>query len=154
MGGRDGFEEFVRAHEARLRTALVLTYGPDAGRDAAAEALAWAWEHWDRVALMEAPVPYLYRVGQSRTRRIRRGTPTSPFPVAPTPDAPWVEPALGEALNVLTSQQRTCTVLVHCFGWSLSEVAELLELSKSSVQTHVDRGLDRLRTELAVDRDG
>lgn len=71
-GSRDGFEEFVRAHEARLRTALVLTYWPDAGREAAAEALAWAWEHWDRIAVMDAPVPYLYRVGQSRTRRIRR----------------------------------------------------------------------------------
>ena len=154
MGGRDGFEAFIRAHEARLRTALVLAYGPDSGREAAAEALAWAWEHWDRVALMEAPVPYLYRVGQSRTRRIRRRTPSSPFLEAATEHAPWVEPALGQALNDLTTQQRTCTVLVHSFGWTLAEVAELLELSKSSVQTHVDRGLDRLRTELAVDRDG
>ena len=154
MGGRDGFEDFVRTHEARLRTALVLTYGPDAGREAAAEALAWAWEHWDRVALMEAPVPYLYKVGQSRTRRIRRRTPSAPFRTVATDEAPWVEPSLGQALNDLTGQQRTCTVLVHCYGWTLSEVAAALDLTKSSVQTHVDRGLDRLRTELAVDRDG
>lgn len=154
MGGRDGFDEFVRAHEGRLRTALVLTYGPDAGRDAAAEALAWAWENWDRVAVMETPVPYLYRVGQSRTRRIRRRTPISQFRTATNDDAPWVEPALGRALNDLTAQQRTCTVLVHCFGWTLTEVADLLDLSKSSVQTHVERGLGRLRNDLAVDRDG
>ncbi len=154
MGGRDGFDEFVRGHEPRLRTALVLLYGPDAGREAAAEALAWAWEHWDRVAVMDAPVPYLFRVGQSRTRRIRRRTSAAPFRTEATVDAPWVEPALGRALNDLTAQQRTCTVLVHCFGWTLAEVADLLALSKSSVQTHVERGLDRLRSELAVDRDG
>ena len=154
MGGRDGFDEFVRGHEARLRTALVLLYGPDAGREAAAEALAWAWEHWDRVAVMDAPVPYLCRVGQSRTRRIRRRTPASPFRTEANDEAPWVEPALGRALNDLTAQQRTCTVLVHCFGWTLSEVADLLDLTKSSVQTHVERGLGRLRIDLAVDRDG
>ena len=71
-----------------------------------------------------------------------------------TDDAPWVEPSLGQALNDLTGQQRTCTVLVHCYGWTRPRWPQLLELSKSSVQTHVDRGLDRLRTELAVDRDG
>jgi RNA polymerase sigma factor (sigma-70 family) len=154
MGGRDGFEQFVQTHEARLRTALVLAYGPEAGREAAAEALAWAWEHWDRVAMIDNPVPYLYRVGQSRTRRIRRPTPTSRFRTEVNDDAPWVEPALGRALNDLTAQQRTCTLLVHCFGWTLAEVADLLDVSKSSVQTHLERGLARLRNDLAVDRDG
>jgi predicted RNA polymerase sigma factor len=101
MGGRDGFEEFVRTHEARLRTALVLTYGHDAGREAAAaEALAWAWERWDRVAVMDSPVPYLYRVGQSRTRRIRRPTPMSRFRTEANDDALWVEPALGRRSTI------------------------------------------------------
>ena len=154
MGGRDGFDDFVRAHETRLRIALVLTYGPEAGREASAEAFAWAWEHWDRVVVMQSPVPYLYRVGQSRTRRIRRRTPASSFRTVVEAGTPWVEPALGRALNELTQQQRTCRVLVHCFGWTLNEVAELLDVSRSSVQTHVERGLERLRGELAVDLDG
>lgn len=154
MGGRDGFDEFVRAQEPRLRAALVLAYGPDAGREATAEALAWAWEHWDEVVVMSAPVAYLYRVGQSRTRRIRRRTPASPFRTTVSDGAPWVEPALGRALNGLSLQQRTCTVLVHCYGWTLAEVADLLALSKSTVQTHVERGMERLRDDLAVDRHG
>jgi len=153
MGGSDAFEEFVHRVEVRLRTALVLTYGPEAGREAAAEALAWAWEHWTRVEVMESPVAYLYRVGQSRTRRIRRRAQTQ-FLVQPTVEAPWVEPALGRALNSLTSHQRACTLLVHSFGWTLAEVAETLDLSRSSVQTHVERGLNHLRTELGVDLDG
>jgi DNA-directed RNA polymerase specialized sigma24 family protein len=154
MDARDGFDEFVRAHEPRLRTALVLVYGPDPGREAVAEALAWAWEHWDRVVLMAEPVPYLFRVGQSRTRRIRRRTPMSPFRTVVSDRAPWVEPALGAALNALSAQQRTCTVLVHCYGWTFAEVADLLAISKSAVQTHVERGMQRLRNDLAVDRDG
>ncbi len=43
----DTFEAFVRDAEPRLRRALVAAYGPEQGRDAAAEALAYAWEHWD-----------------------------------------------------------------------------------------------------------
>jgi len=34
-----------------------------------AEALAYAWENWDRLSSMKNPVGYLYRVGQSRARR-------------------------------------------------------------------------------------
>ena len=63
------FEAFVAAHETRLRRALVAAYGIERGREALAEALAYAWEHWERVAAMEHPVPYLFRVGQSRTGR-------------------------------------------------------------------------------------
>lgn len=154
MGGRDGFEEFVRTTEPRLRTALVLAYGPDMGRDAAAEALAWAWEHWDQVVVLTSPVPYLFKVGQSRTRRIRRRTPLTAVRSEPKREAPWVEPALEAGLKRLSPQQRTAAVLVHCYGWTLSEVAELLAISKSSVQTHVDRGLQHLREALAVERDG
>lgn len=148
------FEEFVRTHETRLRTALVLTYGPEAGRDATAEALAYAWEHWDRVSGMAEPVGYLYRVGQSRTRGIRRRPPDQPFPPKPTAEAPWVEPKLSAALNRLSEAQRVCTVLVCSFDWHLSEVAELLEVSKSTVQSHVERGLKKLRVDLEVIIDG
>jgi DNA-directed RNA polymerase specialized sigma24 family protein len=66
---RDGFEEFVREAEQRLRRALVAAYGSEAGRDAAAEALAYAWEHWERLQNIKNLPGYLYRVGQSRSRR-------------------------------------------------------------------------------------
>lgn len=38
------FEEFVRQFEPRLRLSLVAMYGAERGREAAAEALACAWE--------------------------------------------------------------------------------------------------------------
>jgi DNA-directed RNA polymerase specialized sigma24 family protein len=40
--------------------------------------------------------------------------------------------------------------LVHGFEYTHQEVADLLGISRSSVQNHVERGLARLRTELEV----
>lgn len=47
-----GFEAFVLASEPPLRRALVAAYGYEAGMEAAAGALARAWEHWPRVRQM------------------------------------------------------------------------------------------------------
>lgn len=143
------FGSWYASVEPRLRAALVARYGPDRGRDAAASALAWAWEHWDRTSAMDNPVGYLYRVGQSSARRRRQG-----WLPAPDPDRdPVVEPALPEALAKLPVKQRTVVVLVHGYGWSLAEVAELQGISKSSVQTHLARGVTRLRRRLGVDHE-
>ena len=66
------FETFVGEVEPRLRRALVATYGPVAGRDATVDALAWAWEHRDRLPSLDNPGGYLYRVGQTAARRSAR----------------------------------------------------------------------------------
>ena len=50
------FEQFFATAEPRLRRALVATYGGERGREASAEALAWAWEHWPKVQAMEHPL--------------------------------------------------------------------------------------------------
>jgi len=63
---------------------------------------------------------------------------------------PDVEPELPRALGRLTERQRVCVALVHAFGWTHQEVADLLDLSRSSVQNHVERGLNRLRSEMGV----
>ena len=47
--------------EPRLRRALVALCGVEAARDATAEALAYAWQHWDRIAAMRNPAGYVYR---------------------------------------------------------------------------------------------
>ncbi len=73
VGGEEEFEVFVRVHEPRLRRALVAAYGPADGSDASASALAFAWERWDRVKVLDNPAGYLYRVGQTSLRRKREG---------------------------------------------------------------------------------
>jgi RNA polymerase sigma-70 factor (ECF subfamily) len=148
--GEETFVRFLTEAEPRLRRALVALRGPEDGRDAVAEALMWAWEHWDRVRAMDNPVGYLYRVGQSRTRHPRRGLLPYRVGEARLPD---IEPGLGPALAALTDAQRTAVVLVHGCDWSYQEVAEALEISRSSVGTHVARALARLRQQLEVDQD-
>jgi len=63
----------------------------------------------------------------------------------------WVEPGLPAALEKLSEQQRVVVALVHGYQWSMSEVAELLDVSKSTVQSYDERGLRRLRTKLGVE---
>ena len=146
-----GFETFVAAHERRLRQALTAAVGIDGGRDAAADAFAYAWEHWDRVAPMANPVGYLFVVGRDRHRRgfrSRLGRPV--FDVGPDRPEPWCEPALAKQLARLSDRERVVVMLVNGFDWSLAEVAELMGVSKSTVQTHAERGMAKLRAGMGV----
>lgn len=139
------FEAFFREAEPILRRALVAAYGPDLGRDAASEALAYAWEHWDRLSQMSNLPGYLFRVGQTRGIRSKRQ------PVLHDRSS-WpeyqFEPGLPAALAQLSERQRLAVVLVHGYGYTLQEVADLAGLHKASVQTHAARGLARLRAAL------
>ena len=39
-------------------------------------------------------------------------------------------------------------MLVHCFQWTLSEVAEVMGISKTAVQNHLERGMASLRHQI------
>ncbi len=148
VGVVEGYEGFFVVAEPRLRRALVARYGHDRGREATAEALAWGFEHWDRLEAMANPTGYLYRVGCSKARGRRRRVL---FEASASPDEPAVEPALAAALRRLSTSQRTAVVLVEGYGWQLHEVAELLGTSVSTVNTHLRRGLAKLRDDLGVE---
>lgn len=143
---RETFETFVHDVEPRLRRALVATYGFERGREATAEALGWAWEHWEVVESMERPTAYLFRVGQSKSRGRK-----APVSFERLIDAePLFEPGLAPALTALTERQRVAVVLIEGFEWTHREVAELLGISVSSVQSHLERGMRNLRSTLEV----
>ena len=146
------FDEFAARVGPRLRAGLTAAYGPDAGVDAASDALAYGWEHWSRIAAMDNPAGYLYRVGQTSARRARR--PQGFLPVPAPSDMPDFEPGLLPALEALSELQRTCVVMVHALGWTQAEVAELLEVTPSTVRTHLTRGLARLQERLEVTHHG
>jgi DNA-directed RNA polymerase specialized sigma24 family protein len=142
----DEFTSFFSDVEPRLRRALVAAYGHERGREAAAEALAYAWEHWLEVRAMTNAVGYLYRVGQSRTRPRKA---LRLYGAAMWSD-PRVEPGLGRGLAGLSERQRVAVVLVHGFGWTLREVAELTGVAVTTVQNHLERALAHLRSTLEV----
>jgi RNA polymerase sigma-70 factor (ECF subfamily) len=144
------FEEFFAGAERQVRYALVALYGFEVGREAAADALAYAWEHWPRIAVMENPAGYVYRVGQRLGRRMARRREVSLVVVA-VEEHPTVEPGLERALAQLSPGQRVAVVLVHGLGHTQREAARLMGVSASTVQTHLERALARLRAELGVD---
>jgi len=148
---RDRFEAFVAVHERPLRQALTAACGMGPGREAAADALAYAWEHWERVGAMANPAGYLFVVGRDHHRRQaphRRAVPV--FDLSGERSEPWCEPALGAELARLSERERVVVLLANGFEWSLAEIAELLEVSKSTVQTHAERGMAKLRAGLGV----
>ena len=145
----DSFAEFVKTAEPRLRRALVARYGGQEGREAVAEALAYAWEHWDRIEDMDNPVGYLYRVGRTRgtwgfKRPVRLPRPQ------PHQDSTWFEPALPKAIEQLPPKQRTAVMLVKAHGYTYDEAAEVMGIGRTSVQKHVERALGKLRETLEV----
>lgn len=141
----DDFDSFAKDTDERLRRAFAGSLGLDGAAEATAEALAWAWENRNRLAEMENPVGYLYRVGRSRTRR-RRQPEMLPSPVEL--GLPEVEPALVPALLALTERQRTAVWLVHGCQWRHHEVADAMGISPTAVATHVQRALEHLRARL------
>ncbi len=146
----DTFDLFVEGVEPRLREALSACLGSDRGREATAETLAYAWEHWERLRKMENPAGYLFVLGRDRARKAARSRTVVLLPVEPT-RIPWVEPGLPRAIAGLPERQRVVVMLLYCFEWTMGEVATLLEVSKSTVQKHAERGLARLRTEMGVE---
>jgi len=144
----DTYESFYREAEPRLRRALVAAFGPLVGREATADALAYGWEHWERIGRMHNPVGYLYRVGQTRAMRSRSAR-TAGFPPPPNEDHAY-EPGLADAIEHLSPGQRQAVLLVYAWGYTYREVAELLGVAPSTVQKHLERGLAKLRKSLGV----
>jgi DNA-directed RNA polymerase specialized sigma24 family protein len=140
------FDRFVAEVRPRLLRALAACVGSANAADAAAEAIAYAFEHWPRVRAMDNPAGYLYRVGRSRVRR-----PLTP--VLPAPESigvPDIEPALIPALLALPAKQRTAVWLVHACEWRYAEVAEAMDTTVSMVGNHVSRGMAALRRQMGV----
>ena len=150
MQASGAFGIFFADAEPRLRRALVARFGIHAGREATVDALAYGWENWARVGAMDNPVGYLYRVGVSRATSFR-----APPRLVSVEDhrEPWVEPGLERTLDSLSESQRVAVVLRHSFEWSYEEIAELLEVSVSTVRNHLERGMTKLRSGLDVGAD-
>jgi RNA polymerase sigma factor (sigma-70 family) len=148
---RESFCRFVEEGGRRLQHGLVCALGREIGVEAASEALAYGWEHWDRVGAMDSPAGFLFTVGRNWGRRqLRRRAPSLTDPPSSAASDSLVEPALAAALARLSERQRVATVLVHGAGWTLAEVADLLRVDRGTVLKHAERGLAKLRRALEV----
>ena len=145
----EAFTEFAKDVEPKLRLALVAAFGVEAGVEATSEALAYGWSNWETLKARPNPAGYLFGVGRNKARRSRKKRTLLPAP--PVDHEFFVEPGLPDALNRLSERQRVVVLLLHGEEWTLSEVAELLGLSVSTVQEHAERGMSKLRKALGVE---
>ena len=139
----DAFTRFVRDLEPRLRHSLIPLIGLDAATEATAAALAYGWEHWDRLRHMDNPAGYLYRVARTKARRASNRNIA--LPEVSVSRLPHVEPGLPRALEKLSEKQRAVVWLVHGLEWRHTEVADLLGVSEDTVRTHLSRGMNKLQ---------
>ena len=143
------FEVWAREVEPKLRHALTASLGVGAGKEATADALSYAWEHWERVREKDNPVGYVFGVGRNKARRRFRRRRVA-FPDVPEQRLPHIEPALPAAAGRLSERQRVVVTLLYGYDWTMAEVADLLGIEKTTVQNHSDRGLALLRKALGV----
>ena len=118
--------------------------------EAADEAMARAFERWERVRTLDSPHAWTYRVGVNILRRrgyrrqleqsiLRRYRPEVELP-APAGEA-WL------MLRELTERQRAVLVLRFVGDLREREIAAALGISRSTVSSTLAEALKRLRAQ-------
>lgn len=149
------FEDFYRFQRDDLVRALALTLRDvTLGADAADEAMARAYQRWDRVGAYDNPMGWTYRVGlnwaRSRLRKMRREVVGHHFEPAVSDPAP-LDPIVARAIGELSPNQRAVVVLRFFLDWSLEDIATAMEVRSGTVKSRLHRALRSLRAELEVD---
>lgn len=143
------FAGFFHERYRSIASALALTLRDDQlAADAAAEAMARAYQRWDDVGRYANPSGWVYRVGlnwaRSRRRKLLREVFRSESPETPAPPAPDTDPTLGRALAELPIEQRSVVVCRYLLDWSEFQTAEALQIAPGTVKSRLSRGLERL----------
>ena len=148
------FEAFCLADGERLAKALALALDDrELGRDAAAEALARAWERWSTVGDYDNIAGWTYRVGlnwgRSRLRRRRREVTTVFAPDVPHTDTTY-DDTVTQALSRLSTDHRAVVVGRFYLDWSEAEVATALGIPTGTAKSRLSRALEQLEHHLGA----
>lgn len=159
-GDRDAFGELFRRHRDRLWAVALRTIGDrEEAADALQDALISAYRAAGRFRGDAAVTTWLHRiVVNACLDRIRRHTAR---PTVPLPDTGPREPAapdeigdrdtaltVHEALAELPDEQRAALVLLDIEGYSVAEVARILDIAEGTVKSRCARGRARLAVAL------
>jgi RNA polymerase sigma-70 factor (ECF subfamily) len=123
--------------------------------DIASEALGRASARWDVISRYDKPGAWLRRVtfnlAVSRRRRLVREAQAMLRLGRPEPELPPAPPEHDEvwaAVATLPRQQRAAVALHYLEDLSIDEIAEVLDLSPSTVRVHLHRARQALRDRL------
>ncbi len=149
------FQTFFESEYARLVRAVVPTTGSRGdAEEAVQEAMAKAYERWDRIGRMRSPAGYVYvtainhhRRGRRRLARLILGrTEEEGVAAVGDPTEEMLErDALVRALRALPEGERDALLLVGWLGMDAAEAGEVLKIKPVSVRSRVHRGREALR---------
>ena len=145
------FEAWYRHEHPRLVTLLAAATG-DAplARDAADEAVARAFERWERVSRMASPAGWTYRVALNIVRRrARRRALEYRILRRIRPDhVPGPTGELWMLVAELPPRQRTAVLLRHVGQLTEAEIADVMGVARGTVSSTLRNAYTRLGTEI------
>jgi RNA polymerase sigma-70 factor (sigma-E family) len=155
------FEEYVaQRYRSLCRFAGVLSGDPVLAEEVVADALATAFEQWDRIRCADSPHAYVRKMvlneylrwrRRSARMAVRRDVAELLAPVADHADAHADQQRLLVEMRGLPAKQRAAIVLRYYEELSFAEIADLLGSGENAVRSNISRGLRTLRVQLADD---
>ncbi|WP_326812948.1 sigma-70 family RNA polymerase sigma factor [Streptomyces scopuliridis] len=155
------FETFFSGSYSRVLAQVIMLCGSRAdAEDVTQEAFVEAYRAWERIAGYELPEAWVYRVAVQRlwkTQRKRRTgeqrLPDVPAPVQVGPEQTAEAREVLRLLAALPPRQRTTMVLFCLHGWSQSEIAKALRMTRGGVAANVSKARQTLREALGMSAD-
>ncbi|MFK0279783.1 RNA polymerase sigma factor [Streptomyces sp. NPDC090499] len=152
---RDFEDFFACAYERVLAQVIMLCGSREDAEDVTQEAFLEAYRAWDRIAGYDLPEAWVYRVSVQRLwkthRRRRTGQdrlPDLPVPVQAGPEQSAEAREVLRLLAGLPPRQRVTMVLFCLHGWSQSEIAKTLRMTRGGVAANVSKARRTLKEAL------
>jgi len=146
------FADFYGSSRERLVRALALTLGDShLAAEAVDEAMARAYQRWERVGGFDDPAAWVYRVGLNWASSLLRRRRRAPKPLLerdPEGVEPVGEPTVKAALAELGEAQRSVLICRYYLGLSEAETAAALNIRPGTVKSRHHRGLQQLQGRL------
>lgn len=155
---REQFISHVESTQRAFRRFLVALCCGDSqlADDIAQDAYIKAYLSCDSLGNSDKFVPWIFRIGYNsfinhrRSCKIYTGYEEAcNVASAESCDEIFRYQELYEALNRLTHKERTSVLLFYMEGYSIKEIAEIVETSQDAVKQHLSRGRIHLRSLLS-----
>lgn len=152
---RRDFETWYRKTWPELAGAMAAITGDRAaGEDIAAQALARAYERWDKI---DSPSAWTYRVAVNLARRrwrlrLREAAVLHRLTERGVIEIPQIDPDVWSAVTKLPNRQRIAVVLRYLVDLQQNEIAAIMGIAPGSVAATLHSARANLRVSLTPDQ--